>query len=241
MPIREYKTGYVLHQLGITPLSAGRAMGYRDVLPPEPVYSLIESSLEALSDINDIRAEYRVFEIIDFDKAEKSITVNEEIFTIKNIIFSQIKSATEVAFFITTAGATLEQLTGEARRRNDLLQEYVYDIIGSEIAEAAASGLEDHLREEAIKEGKNISMRFSPGYCGWELTDQKKFFSFFPANFCGVSLTESCLMRPVKSVSGIIGIGTGSFRKTYRCNICNDQYCIYRSRNQSPESTGKKA
>lgn len=230
MADREYKTGYLLRELGITPLSAGRAMGYKDGLPPEPVCSLIESSLATLSGIQDIRAEYRVFENIVFDKADRSIIVNEQVFSIKNIIFSQVKNATEVAFFITTAGGTLEQLTMEARKSDDFLQEYVYDIIGSEIAEAAASGLEEQLRGEAAREGKNISMRFSPGYCGWELTDQRKFFSFFPGNFCGVSLTESCLMRPVKSVSGIIGIGPGSFRTTYRCNICNDKYCIYRNK-----------
>jgi len=205
-------------------------MGYIDVLPPEPVLSLIESSLAALAGIQDIRAGYRVFENIDFNKADKSIVVNEEVFDVKSIIFSQVKNSASIAFFIATAGATLEKLTAEARKNDDLLQEYVFDIIGSEIAEAAASALEDHLRADAEKEGRNISMRFSPGYCGWDLTDQKKFFSFFPGNYCGVTLTESCLMRPVKSVSGIIGIGTGSFRKTYRCNICNDQYCIYRNK-----------
>ncbi|MCK7538940.1 MAG: hypothetical protein MZV63_52410 [Marinilabiliales bacterium] len=57
-----------------------------------------------------------------------------------------------------------------------------------------------------------ITNRFSPGYCGWDVAEQHKLFSFFKDNFCGITLTESALMNPVKSVSG-------HHRHRQRCEI----------------------
>ena len=72
-----------------------------------------------------------------------------------------------------------------------------------------------------------ISDRYSPGYCEWSVAEQQKLFSLLPENFCGISLSDSSLMTPIKSVSGIIGIGKDLKQKGYQCNWCNDQNCIY--------------
>jgi hypothetical protein len=55
--------------------------------------------------------------------------------------------------------------------------------------------------------------------------DQFKLFSLLPENFCGIRLTDSALMIPIKSVSGIIGIGENVERKNYPCEICNMKDC----------------
>jgi len=63
--------------------------------------------------------------------------------------------------------------------------------------------LEKNMRDS----GKKITNRYSPGYCGWDVTEQHKLFQLMPENYCGIKLTPSALMDPVKSISGIIGIG----------------------------------
>jgi len=75
--------------------------------------------------------------------------------------------------------------------------------------------------------GLHVSESFSPGYCSWDVAEQHKLFSFFPTNFCGITLSDSSLMKPVKSVSGIIGIGSDLNRKVHHCLICNDKTCMY--------------
>jgi hypothetical protein len=73
-----------------------------------------------------------------------------------------------------------------------------------------------------------ITNRYSPGYCDWNVGEQHKLFSFFPDNYCGIRLTPSALMDPVKSVSGIIGIGENVKRNDYTCRVCDMKDCIYR-------------
>jgi hypothetical protein len=216
--------------MGITPEAISRVMGYKHNDTPEPVLILIKEAISKITGFNDIRAEYKIFDNILFNSTDKSITISEKPFILNNIIYNQVKKSTAVALFICTAGKSTDALIRSAKEEKDLLLEYIYDVVGSEIAEAAASKMEDHLREIAQAEGMNISMRFSPGYCGWGLQEQKQLFSFFPDNFCGITLSASSFMSPVKSVSGIIGIGSCQYKSVYQCHICNDRNCIYRNK-----------
>jgi hypothetical protein len=50
-------------------------------------------------------------------------------------------------------------------------------------------------------------MRFSPGYCGWHVTGQKKLFAALHPEEIDITLTPSCLMKPLKSISGVIIAG----------------------------------
>ncbi len=99
-----------------------------------------------------------------------------------------------------------------------------------EVVENAADMMHHELKAEAAVRGKKITNRFSPGYCGWDVAEQHKLFTFFRDNFCGITLTESALMNPVKSVSGLIGIGRDVKYAAYQCHVCNDKNCIYRNR-----------
>ncbi len=110
----------------------------------------------------------------------------------------------------------------------DLLKGYIIDVVGSEIVESAANLMQDSLQEKMSAVGKGITNRFSPGYCGWDVAEQHKLFSLMPDNFCGISLTPSALMDPIKSVSGFIGIGKNVKRLPYTCSLCNMKDCIYR-------------
>ena len=74
--------------------------------------------------------------------------------------------------------------------------------------------------------------RYSPGYCGWNVSDQQKLFALLPKNFCGVSLNENSMMLPVKSISAVIGIGKTVEKKDYQCSICDVEFCYKRDRNE---------
>jgi hypothetical protein len=230
MGISHYKTDFSISDLAITPEEIGKVMGYTQQAVPEPVMSLIEDALLQISGLDDIRAEYKIYDDFSIDQSDRSLRIDNSTFYLKNIIFSQIKNSDEIALFICTAGKTIDEKIRNARKENDLLLEYIYDIIGTEIVETAASKMQEHLRDVKKAEGKNISMRFSPGYCGWDLQEQKLLFHFFPDNYCKVTLSQSSFMSPVKSISGIIGIGDFQFLSTYQCKICKDAYCIYRNR-----------
>ena len=205
-------------------------MGYEPGTAPEPVTMLINEITEELLPLGDIKAEYRIFRDISFRKEDKCLQVEGVTFNIKPIIYRQMKEAEEAALFICTAGPVIGEKSRNSMKSGDLLRGYVYDVIGSEVVEAAADMMQEELRRRMAARGKEITNRFSPGYCGWDVAEQHKLFSFFKDNFCGITLTESALMNPVKSVSGIIGIGKNVRYTSYQCHLCDDKNCIYRNR-----------
>ncbi|MRR20090.1 methionine synthase [bacterium] len=205
-------------------------MGYLPGTAPEPVTLLINEITQELLPLGDIRAEYRIIKEISFIQKEKSLQVAGVTFNIKPIIYRQIKDAEEVALFICTAGRAVGEMSRNSMKEGDLLRGYVYDVIGSEVVEHAADMMQEELKGESQARGRKITNRFSPGYCGWDVAEQHKLFSFFKDNFCGITLTESALMNPVKSVSGLIGIGEHVRYSQYQCHLCDDKNCIYRNR-----------
>ena len=75
--------------------------------------------------------------------------------------------------------------------------------IGSERIEALCDAFENDLRSE----GRELRPRFSPGYSDLPLQYQGEIFSLLDCpRRIGLTLTDSMLMSPSKSVSAIIGI-----------------------------------
>ncbi|MFZ0283319.1 MAG: vitamin B12 dependent-methionine synthase activation domain-containing protein, partial [Bacteroidales bacterium] len=62
--------------------------------------------------------------------------------------------------------------------------------------------------------------------------EQHKLFQLIPKNYCGISLTPSALMDPMKSISGFIGIGADVRYNAYTCNLCDMKDCIYRKKKE---------
>lgn len=205
-------------------------MGYSPGTAPEPVSDLIKEVAEELMPLGGVNAEYNIFNRLSSDTNNKSIEIEGVVFEVKPIIFSQIKKAQWAALFICTAGAEVGLRSRRSMNEGDLLRGYVYDVIGSEVVENAADRMQEELRLEVAVRGLKVTNRFSPGYCGWDVAEQHKLFSFFPENYCGITLTESALMNPVKSVSGLIGIGREVRYAPYQCHLCDDKNCIYRGK-----------
>ncbi len=161
---------------------------------------------------------------------EGKLITNGKAFEIGKIIAPQLKYAEYSAFFICTIGKGLENFAKEKMDQGDLLEGYVFDLIGSESVEETAGIIHNTIKEIAAKNDLKITNRFSPGYCNWNVGEQFKLFEVFRKNNLNIKLTESALMDPVKSVSGIVGVGGEVRYKSYSCSICDDKKCIYRNR-----------
>ena len=63
------------------------------------------------------------------------------------------------------------------------------------------------LLQQQLRSGEKLKWRFSPGYGDWPLEEQKILFPVLDcAHTIGLTLTESCMMAPVKSVTAVIAI-----------------------------------
>ena len=224
-----YKTyQFEFKDLKISSSAIEAVLGYREGEDRALVTDLIEDIFTECHEICNIKAEYRVFDDIRFYIDTKSITVNGILFQIKEILYNQLKKSNSVALFLCTAGAEIGLRSREAMRDRDLLKGYIYDVIGSEIVEEATDLMQTDLEKNVHVTGKKITNRYSPGYCGWDVAEQHNLFKLLPSNFCNIKLTSSALMDPVKSISGIIGIGENVKNNSYTCKICDMKDCLYR-------------
>jgi len=152
-------------------------------------------------------------------------------FKTDKIVAGPLKKISGAAIFVGTVGPGFDKWSRKTFSEGDPLAGYMIDLLGSEIAESIADWLEKKIVEYAAGENLKCSNRYSPGYCGWNVSEQHKLFNFFPKDFCGVTLTESSLMKPHKSVSGIVGIGPEIKWKDYPCEVCNVEHC-YKNRDK---------
>ena len=152
-------------------------MGYREGESQETISELISDALKEAEEICRIKAEYRIFSNIELNDSEKSVKINDLVFNIKKIVYGQIKRSGSLALFLCTAGEEIGVRSRNAMKDGDLLKGYIYDVIGSEIVEAAADLMQNDLEEYMSASGRKITNRFSPGYCGWDVAEQHKLFT----------------------------------------------------------------
>ncbi len=205
-----------------------RAMGYDEGQSDDTLKEIVLKSLDEAGKLCRVKAEYTIFPGAEFISESKSVAVNGTVFNVQNIVFGQLKRSDSIAVFLCTAGEEIGNRSRALMKNGDLLEGYVLDVIGSEIADSAADYMQKDLESAAAGEGKKITNRYSPGYCRWDVAEQHKLFRLMNDNFCQIKLSPSALMDPIKSVSGFIGIGKDVRYNPYTCNLCDMKDCIYR-------------
>lgn len=81
--------------------------------------------------------------------------------------------------------------------------------IGAERIEALCDKFSLEIKNEAQQKGRTITPRFSPGYGDFPLVAQREIFKSLPCDrMLGLTLLDSLLMSPTKSVTAVIGIKT---------------------------------
>ncbi|MBR8534024.1 hypothetical protein KDU71_00500 [Carboxylicivirga sediminis] len=160
---------------------------------------------------------------------DETIIIEGNNFEVGPTIAGALSNSEQVAFFVCTAGNEISERVNELNAKGDWLEAYLVDVMGSVMVETAMDKLQAIIENECVANGLRITNRYSPGYSGWNVKEQALLFSFFPEKFCGITLSDSCLMHPVKSVSGFIGIGTKVRYRKHACSQCNATNCIYRN------------
>ena len=131
-------------------------------------------------------------------------------------------------FLIATAGPGPETMARELLENGEFLEGYITDLVASALVESVANHLQDHIRQLAGQSGLKITNRYSPGYCKWDVSEQQNLFKLFPENCCGITLSQSSLMSPIKSISAVLGMGSSVAYQEYTCEICSMKKCLYR-------------
>ncbi len=233
------------NDLGITLPEIYEQMGYGSSSDAETIANVgedVKSEVNAiLEEISTFLEPQLCFFITKGETSADSLLVQGRTLNIGHIIHRQLTGSSLFAFFVCTAGQAFQDYQERLKSEGDMMREYTANAIGSVIAEKTADCMERELEaflasiSQSQSQGQSQSHplhhtnRFSPGYCGWHVREQQLLFSIFPLDHpCGVHLTNSSLMLPIKSVSGVIGIGENVKKLEYTCGLCNFAKCYKR-------------
>ena len=133
----------------------------------------------------------------------------------------------QVILFAATTGAGGERLQKRTAVTSPA-KAVVLDAVGTAAIEHFCDTL---CRRWAVDfPGQLLRPRFSPGYGDVPLELQKTLLSCLDSHRkAGITLTQSLLMVPQKSVSALVGIGpTGCETQLHDCGLCDKMDCQFR-------------
>ena len=217
----------VRNQFDIDSQRVLHAIGYDTVCePPARTVSLVNEYLESVNHLVDESYSYT---IKDIEWVQDSITFLEDSTIFKSQVIARLLEQCEkVALFALTIGNNLEEMICQLAEDGLMVQAAVLDAIGSIAVEKVADSLQDRISEVASANRLFTSRRFSPGYCDWDVGQQRMLFRTLNSDTAGIRLTGRCLMIPQKSISGIIGIGPSEVEDYNPCKTCDKHDCVGR-------------
>lgn len=207
-----------------------RYWGYYGPIEHPEADSYIAEAVSALEKESDPHHIYKVFPIeVEGD------TVRIEGRTLESAALARnLTGCTRAVLFAATIGPACDRLVKRANLKSYTLMS-CYQAAGAAAIEAYCDQLNGKIEEEAKAEGLYPRPRFSPGYGDLAIENQKTWFELLNiTKNTGITLTDSYLMVPTKSVTAIIGLSPVNTPCIWQgCEECNmSDTCEYsRKRN----------
>jgi hypothetical protein len=119
-----------------------------------------------------------------------------------------LQDAKKAIIYCLTVGQELEARVQELEEAGENMTAYLLDLYGS----VAMSLLEERFYALQKEEhpGLGVTRHYAPGQNGWPISDQAGLFQLLGPGQIGVRLTDNHLLAPLKSVTGLFGIGDRS-------------------------------
>ncbi|HIU64467.1 MAG TPA: methionine synthase [Candidatus Avacidaminococcus intestinavium] len=185
---------------------------------------------EACNIVMMYKAPQAVWQVYAYD-AKQGIVLAPTSYTIpsKNLC-KHLGSAEQVVFLAATAGEMVEEAATEAFNKGNYALGLLIDAAATAIVEQIADETEKLLINRFAKAGFGLITRFSPGYGDWDLQEQVSVASLAQAEAIGVTLTESLMLMPRKSITAIIGLTTANEKAQglQGCAGCTKSDCTLR-------------
>lgn len=205
---------------------AVRYLGYKKGQIDTKTLKLVEDVFCELDKVVKPRSLYRTF-VLTW-KEDDIIQVGAMEIHSKNLA-KNLKCCRQVILLCGTLGVEVDYL----------LKRYSYTEMARTVViqSCAAATLEEYLdvqqekiRTEMEKEGLYLRPRFSPGYGDFSILHQKEILAMTEAaKKIGLTMTDSSMLTPTKSVTALIGLSTTKEHCHQKgCEACNKTDCLYR-------------
>lgn len=166
------------------------------------------------------------FEVLSL--THERISLGDRRFLSGPLVIEHLAPVREIAAVLCTIGGSLEELVSDLILE-DPVRGLALDGLGNAAIEVLANQICYILEEQAQETGYSTTIPLSPGMIGWPVEiGQRQIFSLVNGESIGLSLGESLMMRPRKSISMVIGIGKDLMVKSRTCDYCSlKETCRY--------------
>ncbi len=183
---------------------------------PSPYWDDLNVLVDEAQAIAKPKAVYRVAFVEDRGGAA---VVIDGVRLTSRVLRVNLESVHCVFPYVATCGAELDTW---AQALDDMLQQYWADVIKEMAMREAVKSLFEHVKE---RHGLEKTATMSPGsLADWPLTEQGPLFTILGnvEASVGVKLTDSLVMIPNKTVSGLLFPSTDGFAS---CQLCPREDC----------------
>lgn len=215
-----------------------RYLGYGKHAVDDNTRALILESFADLQQTAERKSIYRIFSLKNI-RNEESETSAAPMFTDKICIGTlevesknlskNLKGCEQAVIFGATLGIGVDRLIQRTSITN-MAKAVVLQACAAAYLEEYCDACQDEIGRELQKEGKYLRPRFSPGYGDFPLFHQRQLLRMIDsAKTIGLTMTDSYLMTPTKSVSAVIGVSS-THEPCHRqgCEVCEKRDCPYR-------------
>ena len=198
-----------------------RYLGYRKVSPPQSdVQKLIVSCCDEMHSVLMPKSVFEIFPLKvggeKLDSGDGDLNTNADTTISNRISFADLSfesvdlsrnldGCSQVAIFAATLGPQVDALI-RRYERIDTVKAAILQSVGAMFAEVLVGQVNDEIKKIAAASGKKCKPRYSPGYGDVPLQFQKEFFRLLPCTKIGLTLMDTLIMSPEKSVTAFVGI-----------------------------------
>ena len=194
---------------------------------PERITVLLDEAMRLFAELSEPRGVLQYASALEFETIYRGEGLNAEETPLEGVY----SRAEALALFAATLGEPVSGRISALFAENDPALAYMLDAVASVSADRLATLLGERLLRRLGGEGIAV-LPYSPGYCGWHISAQRKLFARLQPEEIGIRLNDSCLMQPLKSVSGVLLAGPGPihrFRPRFSfCEECRSRTCAER-------------
>ena len=203
-----------------------RYLGYGKHAVDEGTLGLISDSFRDLEACAAAKSIYRIFECEH--TGENELQIGKMNITSRSL-GRNLKGCGSVFLLGATLGTGVD-LMMKRFSLTDMAKTVVLQACAAAYLEEYLDQLQEKIGEELRQQEKWLRPRFSPGYGDFDIHHQKDILQMLDtAKTIGLTMTDSYMLTPVKSVTALIGISDSDEKCHIKgCESCGKTDCIYR-------------
>lgn len=149
-----------------------------------------------------------------------------------------MSGAEQLIVGVCTSGEPISRAAITAKQSGSLMRAMFYEMFGAYVVGMVRQQMVEMFEREIKSQGLHISTMLSPGESTWPVSQQAELFTLVDASRIGVSLTDTMMMNPMKSLSMVMGFGPNQLGSE---GATNCDFCTIRDTCPSSQAGTRKA